>query len=194
MTTESRVDNAILRQAEQHLMGIENKRNKLLHEIARARRELRDSAIDRKKAVLMVGSIKSVLGLPLSSEEAELCEVPIEKASIATIPEDVFKDMTLPEAAKKLLVILGRPATNREMAEGLRKGGVSSELAHLENSLRSAMQRRPDMFVFMKDDGKFGEWHLTEWIEASVELPEEFVPAQRGPLSAVPPVPVVVQA
>lgn len=188
MTPDSRIDNATLRQAEQHLMGIENKRNKLLHEIARARRELRQSAIDRKKAVLMVGSIKSVLELPLSPEESELCEVPIEKATSASIPDDAFRDMTLPEAAKKLLMILGRPAVHREMAEGLRKGGVTSELAHLENSLRSAMQRRPDMFVFMKDEGKFGEWHLTEWIEASVDLPEEFAPAQRGPLSAVPPI------
>jgi hypothetical protein len=53
----------------------------------------------------------------------------------------------------------------------LRKGGVTQDIKHLDNSLRSALARRPHLFTFIKDDGNFGSWQLTEWIEGGVENP-----------------------
>jgi len=140
------------------------------------------------------GSIKVVLQMPLTSEEAQLCGVEAESQRSCAIPEDAFKGLTLPEAAKKLLGILGRAATHREMVDGLRKGGVAHELKHLENSLRSAMQRRPDLFVFIKEEGNFGQWELVEWNELPVENLTESIAAERPALVAGPSVPLAAQA
>jgi hypothetical protein len=167
MKIDQTIYEPMLRQAERQLVTLDEEKIRLLRVIAGAQRELKLLATQRIQCVQAVGSIKVMLRLPLSTEEAEVCAIPGEKDF--QIPEDVFKDMTLPDAAKKLLTMLNRPATHREMVVGLKKGGINQELKHLDNSLRSAMVRRPDLFVFVKEDGSFGVWQLMEWIDGTTE-------------------------
>lgn len=183
MNTEYQVNENDLRRVEQHLAGVENKRRGFLQTIARARRELKELEVDRKRAILMVGSIKNVLHLTLSEEETELVEVPIEKATSPEIAADAFKGKTIPEASRELLRMFDRPATHHEMVEGLRQGGVSNN--HLDNAVRAALQRRTDWFVFVKEKGKFGRWHLVEWNDVLLEIAEEPATARPPRLAAV---------
>jgi len=168
MEIDRTIHEPILRQQERQLTEIDNEKTRLLRVIAGAQRELKLLGTLRTKCVRSIANTKDLLDLPLNAEEAALCAMPVEKE--CEIPEDVFKDMTIPDAAKNLLTMLGRPATHREMVELLRKGGINRGLKHLENSLRSAMVRRPDLFVFIKDDGNFGVWELMAWINATTEV------------------------
>ena len=168
MKIDQTIYEPMLRQAEQQLVTLDEEKIRLLRVIAGAQRELKLLATQRIQCVQAVGSIKVMLRLPLSTEEAEVCAIPGEKDF--HIPEGVFKDMTLPDAAKKLLTMLNRPTTHREMVVGLRKGGINQGLKHLDNSLRSAMVRRPDLFVFVKEDGSFGVWQLMEWIDGTTDV------------------------
>jgi hypothetical protein len=86
--------------------------------------------------------------MPLSVEESELCGLPSERE--VEISEGAFKDMTLHDAAKKYLSPANRPVTHREVVEGLRKGGIRQATNHLDNSLRSALSRRPHLSVVPK--------------------------------------------
>lgn len=86
---------------------------------------------------------------------------------------------------RSLLEILGRPATHRELKDGLRHGGINPELKHLDNSLRTALQRRPEEFVFIKDKGGVGQWELTEWSDVIDEVSNEVVRPEPRQLSVV---------
>lgn len=159
----------MLRQAERQLTELDDEKTRLLRVIASSQRELKLLARQRIQCVRAVGTIKDVLQLPLSVEETELCRLPTEKD--VEISENAFKGLTLHDAAKKYLSMANRPATHREVVDALRKGGVTQDIKHLDNSLRSALARRPHLFTFIKDDGNFGSWQLTEWIEGGVENP-----------------------
>jgi hypothetical protein len=194
MLINRRVYEPMLRQTERDLVALDEEKLRLMQDIGRLQRKAKRLESQRNLLVRTRGSIKVVLQMPLTSEEAQLCGVAAESQRSCQIPEDAFKGVTLPEAAKKLLLMLGRAATHREMVDGLRKGGVTRGLKHLNNSLRSAMQRRPDLFVFIKEEGTFGQWELAEWNELSAETPAESVVIDRAPLVAVPSVAVAAQA
>jgi hypothetical protein len=183
MKIDKTIYEPMLRQAERQLGTLDNEKTRLLRVIAGAQRELKLLAMQRGQCVQAVGSLKVVLHLPLSAEEAELCGVRGEKE--VEIPANAFKDKTLPDSARALLLIFGRGATHREMTEGLRKGGINHGLKHLENSLRSAMTRRPDLFVFINQKGAFGVWELTEWSNAMVEAVTEPVRQEQPRLAVV---------
>ena len=178
MKLDSALSEGMLRQAEGQLEALEEEKRRLIRVIAGAQRELKLLASQRNKCVKAISSFKDMLGLPLSPEEAELCG--ISNQEDLEISNDCFSEMTLVDAAKTFLTMLNRPATHREMFEGLRKGGVNQDLKHLENSLRSAMSRRPETFVFLKEDGRFGVWQLAEWIEGTSEHP--VIPPKPEPL------------
>lgn len=194
MLIDRRVYEPMLRQTERDLVALEEEKMRLMQDISRLQRKGKRLESQRNLLIRTRGSIKVVLQMPLTSEEAQLCGVEAESQRPCAIPDDAFKDLTLPEAAKKLLTILGRAATHREMVDGLLKGGVAHELKHLDNSLRSAMQRRPDLFLFIKESGNFGQWELVEWNELSAETSAEPVVAERAPLVAVPSAPLAAQA
>lgn len=183
MKIDKSIYEPMLRQAERQLTALEDEKNRLIRVIAGAQHELKLLATQRVQCVQAVGSVKVLLHLPLSSEEADLCGVPGEKE--CEIPPDAFRDLTLPDAARKFLVMFGRGATNREMTEGLRKGGINQGLKHLENSLRSAMARRPDLFVLIKQKGAFGVWELTEWSDVMAEAVTEPVRQDQPRLAVV---------
>jgi hypothetical protein len=194
MSIDRRVYEPMLRQTERDLVALDEEKMRLMQDIGRLQRKAKRLDSQRNLLVRARGSVKVMLQMPLTSEEAQLCGVEAESQRSYAIPEDAFKGLTLPEAAKKLLGILGRAATHREMVDGLRKGGVAHELKHLENSLRSAMQRRPDLFVFIKEEGNFGQWELVEWNELPAENLTESIAAERPALVAVPSVPLAAQA
>jgi hypothetical protein len=180
MNIDRTIYEPMLRQTERQLTELDNEKTRLLRVIASSQRELKLLARQRIQCVRAVGTIKDVLQLPLSVEESELCRMPTEKD--VEISEDAFKGLTLHDAARKYLSMANRPTTHREVVDALRKGGVTQDIKHLDNSLRSALARRPHLFTFVKDDGAFGSWQLTEWIEGGVEEPSAPASAETRPL------------
>ncbi len=174
-----------LRQTERDLAALERERTTIRGEMARMQRELLSLADKRIEWVRAAGSIKTLIGLSLSEEEAALCGTSAEKERLAQIPPDAFKEISLPVAARKYLEILGRPATHRQLKDGLRRGGINPELKHLDNSLRTALQRRPEEFVFLKNKGGVGQWELTEWSDVIDQVPNEAVRPESWRLSVV---------
>jgi hypothetical protein len=82
----------------------------------------------------------------------------------ATIAEDAFTDMSIKDAAIAYLRTVGKPQTNREIADALIKGGIKSEAGDFPSTLRA---------VLLREDKKAEEdrelywelphWHLSEW-------------------------------
>ncbi|MGH9971011.1 MAG: hypothetical protein ACREBG_24910, partial [Pyrinomonadaceae bacterium] len=87
----------------------------------------------------------------------------MEGAPTPVIPRNSFKDMGVAEAARKYLGFLGRGCTHPELVQALLKGKVRSGAGHPDISFRTALQRRPDSFVWIKEKGSLGRWELTEW-------------------------------
>jgi hypothetical protein len=178
-----------LRQTERDLGSLDDERTRLRREIASMQGELRGLATKRIEWLQLSGGLKKLLGVPLTEEETKVAgDISVASERLVTIPKNAFQGMGPAEAARKYLLMLGRPATHREVVEGLRKGKVNSEARHLDASLRTAMQRRTDWFVWTKEKGTFGMWELTEWQnEENYELDSDRSVPEKTPrrLSAV---------
>jgi hypothetical protein len=81
-----------------------------------------------------------------------------ESGRIPSIPSDAFFSLSVPEAAKKYLSIVKRPAGAREIEKALREGGFQTKARHFYANLYTSMARSEDTFV--KVDKK---WGLVEW-------------------------------
>lgn len=162
-----------LRQQQQDLEEIDQERNRLENEILQMQSHLNRLA-DRKTRWLQMHVVtKKTLGLPLTDEERKY--LPAEVQRVNSIPPDLFKGMTLVEAAEAYLLWRAEPATHREVLDGLRGGGLDSPLKNLDNSLRSAMLRC-GKFKWYKDDEGTYRWALPQWITRSPKQPSNEKP------------------
>jgi hypothetical protein len=74
-----------------------------------------------------------------------------------------FKGMGMAAAARKHLAEVGRAQTHAEVLEALLKGNFKTQSKHPSGSLRTAMQKRPDWFRWVKRPADRGRWELVEW-------------------------------
>lgn len=178
-----------LRQTERDLGALEDERTRIRREIKDKQAELRDLGMKRLGWVQLSGRLKRTLNLPLTEEEAKLCpEVSVTNESSVSITRNTFKAMSIADAARKYLLMLGRGATQRELIEILQNGGVRTEAKHLDAAFRNSLVRRPDWFVFIREKGKLGRWELTEWQNGEIEqFHEDATPQTPRRLSVVQP-------
>jgi hypothetical protein len=78
------------------------------------------------------------------------------------VPQGAFLGKSIPEAAKLYLAIVKRKQTSREIAEGLKKGGIESKSKSFNAQVHSILDRARKLGtgVFVKLDGY---WGLAEW-------------------------------
>lgn len=74
-----------------------------------------------------------------------------------------FKGMGQAAAARKHLTEVGHSQTHAEVLEALLKGNFKTHSKRPSDSLRMAMQKRPDWFRWVKRPGDHGRWELVEW-------------------------------
>jgi len=74
-----------------------------------------------------------------------------------------FKGMGQAAAARKHLTEVGHSQTHAEVLEALLKGNFKTHSKRPSDSLRMAMQKRPDWFRWVKRPGDHGRWGLVEW-------------------------------
>lgn len=78
------------------------------------------------------------------------------------LTEKTFAGMELVQAAVKYLSIVGKSQTNKQILEGLTKGGYKTASANPVDTVRSVLKRaseRPGTFIVQDDAG----WALKEW-------------------------------
>lgn len=74
-----------------------------------------------------------------------------------------FKGMSMAAAARTHLAEVGHAQTHAEILEALLKGNFKTQSKHPSGSLRTAMQKRPDWFRWVKRPNERGQWELVEW-------------------------------
>jgi hypothetical protein len=79
------------------------------------------------------------------------------------VARNAFRYMGPAAAARKLLRKMGHRMTHPEVVEALFRGNVKSRSKYPSDSIRAAMLRRKDWFVWKKEPGHFGYWELVEW-------------------------------
>jgi hypothetical protein len=70
-----------------------------------------------------------------------------EPGKAVDLPVGIFRGKTIPEAIEIFLEARRRKQTNKEIAQGLKDGGIASTSANFEATLATALSR-------MRDDGK----------------------------------------
>ena len=153
-----------LRQTERDLGALDDEQARIKQEIQDRQMQLRELAAKRIEFVELSARLKKTLSLDLNEDEKKVLRgVPAGGERLITITPTTFQGMTIADAARKYLLMIGRAASTREFINTLPAGGVMTDATHLDAAIRNAMARRPDWFVFFRDKGHLGMWELTEW-------------------------------
>lgn len=181
-----------LRQTERDLGALDDERERIKREIRDKQAELRDLGTKRIEWIQLSGHIKKLLRLELTEEETKLCIEPtVASEPQVAITRSTFKGMSIADAARRYLMMVGRGVRQRELIDTLISGGVKTDAKHLDAAFRNALARRPDWFVFIREKKQLGRWELTEWQNGDFEsLQGEVTPAQQSPPAPEPAVPV----
>lgn len=149
MDTELNVYQFALARCEQQISEIDAQMAKLSSE--------RGTLVNTRAALLRQ------LGRPLPADVAspDFNSFDEEDAPVS-VPRNAFKNMRVSEAARKYLLMAGRPVTHPELVSALEKGKATTDGHHTREHIRTALKRRTDWFVWTAN-GKRGLWSLTEW-------------------------------
>lgn len=150
-----------LREEQENLAQIEQERQELEAEILRMQMQLLQVADEKETLLHMHALTKKAAKLPLTEDEQKY--LPVNSGRVMSLAKDAFRGMKLVEAAEAFLLRFGRPATHRQVIDGVHDGGLDSQLKNLDNSLRSAMQRS-GKFKWFKDVDETYRWALLEWV------------------------------
>jgi hypothetical protein len=118
----------------------------------------------RDRLNVAIGVIEQeVLGRAPSDAEgaqppAMLNGPPNRETGKTSIPPDAFFSLSVPEAARKYLSMVKRPAGAKEMEQAIREGGFQTVAKNFYANLYTSLVRSKDTFVKV---GK--KWGLVEW-------------------------------
>lgn len=153
-----------LRQTERDLGALDDEQARIKQEIQDRQTQLRELAAKRIEWLQLSAQLKKTLGLELNEDEKKVVRgAPTAGERLVTITPTTFQGMTIADAARKYLLMVGRAASTREFITTLPAGGVMTDAKHLDAAIRNALARRPDWFVFFRDKGHLGMWELAEW-------------------------------
>ncbi len=111
---------------------------------------------------IAIAELKAMSGSPSDAESVEDINSPDSTLGKTSKDEPelrpyIFFGMSKTEAAKIYLQIMKRPKETREIAEGIKAGGILSETKHLNAVVHSALSRSK---IFIRVGKK---WGLSEW-------------------------------
>jgi len=117
-----------------------------------------------------IGSIRKILAL---SVVAPIPQVTVKQSEPKPAPTqfmldtNVFKDMSLADAAIKHLRVVGKPQTNQDIAAALEAAGFPHGSSNFPNLVGTALWRESQKKRLtgpkVSRDGRL--WHLSEWQE-----------------------------
>lgn len=123
--------------------------------------DLRSKRDQLDQTIRLLESLRGSLAAPVPSAAPDAASI----AKIEHVSEEnegTFLGLTIPEAAKKLLLIRKKALGNAEIAAGLQAGGLVMKSADPVNTIGAVMTRR---FLQVGDVVKVGRgvWGLKEW-------------------------------
>ena len=132
-----------------------------------AKRSVLDQAIASVRAVMASGALALNVGdsMPRMAASASV------SLHGGEVPAGAFHGKSIPEAAKLYLSIVKTKRTTKEIADGLREGGMETRGKNFEIIVGSALYRiakNPGEIVRVK-----GAWGLAEWWPAGVRTSQE---------------------
>lgn len=117
---------------------------------------------------IQIAGVRAALGLEAddgASQAGGGPAVPIVAASRTVSPGHIKKDeffkMSVPEAIQRYLQIMKQPQTPKDVADGLKAGGILSEAKHFYGNVFTALKRLRKQNVVVNT--KSGGWGLAEW-------------------------------
>jgi hypothetical protein len=122
----------------------------------RARRDqlsIAIAAIEQLGKALTEGLLQDVV--PSNGNSLPAREAPVSASSIAS---DAFFKLSVPDAARKYLSIIKRPAGAKEIEKALREGGFQTKAKNFYANLYTSLVRSEGTFEKV---GK--KWGLAEW-------------------------------
>jgi hypothetical protein len=131
--------------------------------------------LEAKKSMLerAIASLRAVMdsgALAVNAGDAMTLTDGLSSSVMASgeVPHGAFLGKSIPEAAKLYLTIAKRKQTSREIAEGLKKGGIESKSKSFNAQVHTILDRarKSGSGVFVKLDG--GYWGLGEWYPAAL--------------------------
>jgi hypothetical protein len=130
------------------------------------------SDLEAKRAALdaTIGSLRAAQALGAlgqSGEGSSMGNTLVPSISGGEVPAGAFFSKSIPEAAKLYLAIVKRKQTSREIAEGLKKGGIESKSKSFNAQVHSILDRarKAGTGIFVKLDG---HWGLAEWYPSAL--------------------------
>jgi len=128
-----------------------------------AKKAVLERAIASLRAVMDAGALAVNAGDSMSMTDGFSSSV----MASGEVPQGAFLGKSIPEAAKLYLAIVKRKQTSREIAEGLKKGGIESKAKSFNAQVHTILDRsrKSGAGVFVKLDGY---WGLAEWYPAAL--------------------------
>jgi hypothetical protein len=144
-------------------------------ETARMTAELAQLAFRRLTVIKILDAVKEGLGevVPKNASMEGNTQSSEELDGLSLVARNAYRGLGPAEAALKHLRLLEHGETHARLVEALLKGNVRSGSKHPADSFRTALQRRPNVFVWRKEQGRPGRWELKEWQRADESSTEE---------------------
>jgi hypothetical protein len=127
--------------------------------------------LEAKKASLeaAIGAVRSAIAMGAAGQAGDFSAAsPVTSASIPSlhngeVPAGAFLGKSIPDAAKLYLEIVKKKQTSKEIADGLRRGGIESTSQNFVGIVHSILDRTrktPNGGIVKLDRST---WGLTEW-------------------------------
>jgi len=137
-------------------------------ETTRMTTELAELATRRLMVVKFFNAAREALGevaptVPESTDVGGDVDDQEDMDGLSLVARNAFRGLGPVAAALKHLRTCEKELTHAELVKALEKGNLKSGSKRLSDSVRNALSRRPDLFVWKKEPGKVGRWGLKEW-------------------------------
>ena len=168
---------ALLR-TQRDIADTDDEKARLEGEIVRMRSEI--ARLDQRRVgfVNLSNELKKRLGHEVS-EDARRISQQDDDVSVSQVPRNAFKGMAPAQAARKYLLEIGHGMSHATLVKALLRGNVKTGSKHSTDTMRTALHRHKEWFVWKKEKGQRGIWELVEWQTGEGGLGAENTTASR---------------
>lgn len=148
-------------------------------EMVRMRSEIAQSGQRRAGFVALRNELKKRLGHDVPEEDARRANNQDDDVSDSQVSRNAFKGMAPAHAAHKHLLEIGHGMSHAALVKALLRGNVKTGSKNSTDTMRTALHRHKEWFVWKKEKGQRGIWELVEWQTGEDRLGAEDTTASR---------------
>ena len=169
---------ALLR-TQRDIADTDDEKTRLEGEIVRMRSEI--ARLDQRRVgfVNLSNELKKRLGHEVPEDARRVSQEEDDDVSVSQVSRNAFKGMAPAQAARKHLLEIGHGMSHATLVKALLRGNVKTGSKHSTDTMRTALHRHKDWFVWKKEKGQRGIWELVEWQTGEGGLGAENTTASR---------------